>query len=104
MTPTNPIADMFSTVLVVLTIFVGAPLAIGYAYKTYFRGGRGDDRLARDTADRLARLEAAVDAIAVEVERISEGQRFVTKLLAEARGAEPARLEPPRTPPDGQLE
>src|SRR5437667_931396 len=29
------------------------------------------------------KLEQAVDAIAVEVERIAEGQRFVTKLLAE---------------------
>jgi hypothetical protein len=32
---------------------------------------------------RLARVEQAVEAIAVEVERISEGQRFVTKLLSE---------------------
>jgi hypothetical protein len=28
-------------------------------------------------------LEHAVDAIAVEVERISEGQRFTTRLLSE---------------------
>jgi hypothetical protein len=34
-------------------------------------------------AERLARLENAVDATALEVERISEGQRFTTKLLAE---------------------
>lgn len=33
--------------------------------------------------ERLARIEHAVEAMAVEVERISEGQRFVTKLLAE---------------------
>ena len=33
--------------------------------------------------DRLDRIERAVDAVALEVERISEGQRFVTKLLAE---------------------
>ena len=33
--------------------------------------------------DRLERIEQAVDAIALEVERISESQRFVTKLLAE---------------------
>ena len=31
--------------------------------------------------ERLARLEVAVEAIAVEVERISEGQRFTTRLL-----------------------
>jgi hypothetical protein len=32
---------------------------------------------------RLERIEQAVDAIALEMERIGEGQRFVTKLLAE---------------------
>lgn len=51
---------------------------------------------------RLARLEAAVDAVALEVERVAEGQRFTTHLLAERRAtagradggyreAEPAR-------------
>lgn len=29
----------------------------------------------------LARLQASVDAISIEVERISEGQRFTTRLL-----------------------
>jgi hypothetical protein len=33
--------------------------------------------------ERLTRLEAGVDSIAIEVERISEGQRFTTKLLTE---------------------
>jgi hypothetical protein len=33
--------------------------------------------------ERLARIEHAVDAIAIEVERISEGQRFTTQLLSE---------------------
>jgi hypothetical protein len=41
------------------------------------------------SAERLARIEAAVESIAVEVERISEAQRFTTKLLAE-RSAPPA--------------
>jgi hypothetical protein len=36
--------------------------------------------------ERLGRLEAGVDAIAVEVERISEGQRFTARLLAERSG------------------
>jgi hypothetical protein len=35
------------------------------------------------TEERLARIEQAVDAIAIEVERIAEGQRFTTKLLSE---------------------
>ena len=37
--------------------------------------------------DHAKRLEQAIDAIAIEVERVGEGQRFVTKLLAE-RGLE----------------
>lgn len=39
--------------------------------------------LAPDVSDRLDRIERAVESVALEVERISEGQRFVTKLLAE---------------------
>ncbi len=35
---------------------------------------------------RLDRIEQAVDAVAIEVERISEGQRFTTKLLSERAG------------------
>ena len=41
----------------------------------------------RDVEERLDRIERAVEAIAVEVERVSEGQRFVTKLLAEKPAA-----------------
>jgi hypothetical protein len=33
--------------------------------------------------ERLARVEQAVESIAIEIERVSEGQRFVTKLLNE---------------------
>ena len=42
---------------------------------------------------RLARLEQAVDAIAIEVERLSESQRFISKLLGE-RSQESSRLLP----------
>ena len=35
---------------------------------------------------RLAAIESAVEAIAVEVERVSENQRFTTKLLAGREG------------------
>ena len=38
---------------------------------------------------RLAKIEEAVDTIALEMERMGEGQRFVTKLLAERTGAGP---------------
>ena len=38
---------------------------------------------AQHDADRFDRLDLAVDTIAVELERISEAERFQTKLLAE---------------------
>ena len=33
--------------------------------------------------ERLERMELAIDAMATEVERVAEGQRFTSKLLAE---------------------
>ncbi len=42
--------------------------------------------------ERLDRIERGVEAMALEVERISEGQRFVTKLLTERS---PMHLSPP---------
>jgi hypothetical protein len=33
--------------------------------------------------DRLTRIEQGIDAVSIEVERISEGQRFTTKLLSD---------------------
>lgn len=38
-----------------------------------------------EVTSRLERIEQAVEAVAIEVERISEGQRFTTKLLSEGK-------------------
>jgi hypothetical protein len=70
--------------------------------------GLGAQRLmARQTAllraepvlgdDRMKRLEQAIDSIAIELERIGEGQRFVTKLFAE-RAREPDHSSHSRQP------
>jgi hypothetical protein len=52
--------------------------------------GRKKDALPPAALDRLeerlGRIEQAIDAVSIEVERISEGQRFTTKLLAERQG------------------
>jgi hypothetical protein len=47
-------------------------------------GGGRDPELAA----RLARVEQIVEATAVEIERISEGQRFTTRLLSEKKAIE----------------
>jgi hypothetical protein len=74
---------------IVFTIFFLAPLAIGYA-RTLWKGSNKPappPAIFNDAAQRLERLEGSVDAIALEIERISEGQRFVTKLLSESQPA-----------------
>jgi hypothetical protein len=43
---------------------------------------RGETLRESEVAARLERIEHAVEAIALEVERISEGQRFVTQLMS----------------------
>jgi hypothetical protein len=54
-----------------------------------------------DVSDRLERIEHAVEAVAIEVERISEGQRFTTKLLADRGESAPAgAAAAPATRPD----
>ena len=40
----------------------------------------------------MIQMQRSIDAMALEIERISEGQRFVTKVLTE-RSREPAALE-----------
>ena len=44
--------------------------------------------LPAEDSERLRRLENGIEAMAIEIERISEGQRYVTKLMADSRGLE----------------
>jgi len=64
---------------------IGIPIARAYARK--IEKGAASERVPSDVSARLERMEQAIDSIAVEVERISEGQRFTTKLLSERSGA-----------------
>jgi hypothetical protein len=57
---------------------------------------------AEEILARLERIEQSVEAVAVEMERIGEGQRFTTKLLAERaeRVASPMPETAIRRPPE----
>ncbi len=71
--------------------FGGFFALVGVALVTAFRRFRRrrtravPANLLPESAQRLERVEHAVEAIAVEVERIGEGQRFVTRLLSESQ-------------------
>ena len=87
---------------IVGTIFVLFPLSVAMARSIWRRGSRHTAPAEpKESAERMERLEQAVDAIAIEIERVSEGQRFVTRLLTEGsapalsvgqKAAEPVRL------------
>lgn len=68
------------------------------AFRWWRRKRRGPAMSAAKTSDesseRLARLEQGMDAIAIEIERVSEGQRFVTKLLSEANPLSGRQIAP----------
>lgn len=70
---------------VIAIAFIIAAAAVAHSWM----GNRAKRLAPQDAAaqarieERLNHLTNAVEAIAVEVERISEGQRFTTKLLAE---------------------
>jgi hypothetical protein len=49
-----------------------------------FKAGRDPELVAR-----LGRVEQIVESTAIEIERISEGQRFTTRLLSEKKAFEP---------------
>ena len=72
---------------------VGASLAMAMVWvRRWRRRRRGTaGALPAASTDQFLRLEQAVDAIAIEVERIAEGQRFTAKLMADTH--ERARRE-----------
>ncbi len=74
----------------VFIIFVLAPIAFAAARMMWKRTISPPKAVASpEDSRRLERLEQGMDAIAIEIERVSEGQRFVTRLLSEAHGSPP---------------
>ncbi len=59
------------------------PLTIAFARRMWRRGAQAITQLPAELYQRLTRLEQAVDAIAVEVERVGEGQRYLSRIFAE---------------------
>lgn len=67
----------------VLMFFAFLPIVIAYSRRIWKRGSPVVQQLPSDLGDRLARLEQMGETTALEVERIGEGQRFVTRLLTD---------------------
>jgi len=68
-------------------IIVFFPLSVALARRIWRKSAAVVTSFPKEIADRLSRMEQAVEATAVEVERIGEGQRFLTRLFTEGEGA-----------------
>lgn len=71
---------------VVGTIFIFVvflPISIAFARRVWRRGAAISANIPKELHERMTRLEQSLDSIAVEIERIGEGQRFLTRFFAE---------------------
>ena len=81
------------TTVVIVAIVCGSAYSL---IKMYMRRGNGaavPEAGIKEIRDGLGQLQQAIDAIAIEVERLSEGQRFTARLLAE-RERDVAQIPP----------
>lgn len=62
------------------TVAIFTPIARAFARRM---DRTSEKSIPEDVQARLERMEQSIDAIAEQVERVAEGQRFTTKLLAE---------------------
>lgn len=73
----------FLSGLFIIAVFF--PLSIALARRIWRRGASAVTTVfPAELAQRLDRLDQSMDSIAIEVERIGEGQRFVTRIMSES--------------------
>ena len=83
MIPKEAVTISIAFFVMIAFIIVGLPIARAWARRM---DRRSEGASAAELAPRLDRIEQAVEAVAIEVERVSEGQRYTTKAIAELRG------------------
>ena len=66
-------------------LFVLGPVALAFARRLWKKGmpGPASAALPSKVEDRLKAIEQAVESVAIEVERIGEGQRFMSRVFTE---------------------
>lgn len=77
---------VFAQVITIIVISLAALATIGALTFRSIRKSMSASAMPRD-GEQLVQLQQSVDAIAIEVERIAEAQRYATRLLAERSDA-----------------
>jgi hypothetical protein len=84
----------FGVIIAMISVITGVCILGAAAAGAYFFGKSRAQKEALgagmnpELITRLARVEQIVEATAIEVERISEGQRFTSRLLSEKKAVE----------------
>jgi hypothetical protein len=98
---TGPPEEVF-IIPIVFTIFVLCPIAVAYARRLWKRGSTVIAPIPREVTERLDQMGQAVESIAIEVERIGEGQRFLTRVMSDQNRQLGAGAAQPIAVPQGQ--
>jgi hypothetical protein len=82
----GPPEEAYIVGIVFIVIFL-FPLSVAMARRIWKKSVTAVVAFPRELADRLTRMEQALEATSIEVERIGEGQRFLTRLFTEGESA-----------------
>lgn len=94
----GPDPDMVVGLSFTLALFFVIPISIAWARRIWRAKGQPQPARTDEVLQRLDRLDQAVEAVAIEIERVAEGQRFVTKIMADRPAVPVARPgDPPQT-------
>lgn len=88
--PWNPFTRMQGPQIITLAgMTLTAIVAVTWVVVHYVRRGQAATvgRMPAEFSDRITRLENAIETVAVEVERVSESQRYVSRMLSEGAAA-----------------
>jgi hypothetical protein len=83
--------ELIPIVLFIMMGFTAVMWPVARAFARRMDRDAVQPKIPLELQGRLERMEQAIDSIAVEVERISEGQRFTTKLLSDRQQSLPPR-------------
>jgi hypothetical protein len=101
----DPDVQMFAQVMTIIVASIASLVAIALGARVLWRWGsrtKPGALATEDRDDRLRHLETAVDSIAIEVERISEAQRFRVGLLGDPTQGRRADASIPRSTSGGR--
>ena len=73
---------IIGSLFIVVTLL---PISLAYARRIWRRGKTIIAPVPQEVRDQISRLAEAVETIGIEVERIGEGQRFITNVFAQQK-------------------